>query len=75
MATKQTAGNNGFLKAAKKLFNAPTYAKVATLVNQSSVDAAQAWLKSQGLPTEPAAVLAGFEGSKTARNAAKAVQS
>jgi hypothetical protein len=41
---KQTAGNNAFLKATRKLFNDPTYKRVMGIVNTEGEQAARAWL-------------------------------
>ena len=62
--TKQTAANNPFLSACKKLFNKPIYAAMVSLMNSGEETlagreaACKAWLASRQLTTDPAAILA-----------------
>ncbi len=43
---KQTAGNNAFLKAVKKLWNTPIFKKASLLVNTEGEDAARAYVQT-----------------------------
>jgi hypothetical protein len=60
--TKQTAANNAFLAACKRLFNAPIAKRVAEILNDATIaDRAAAtrdYLQSVGVTTDPQAMLA-----------------
>jgi hypothetical protein len=51
--SQQTIANNAFLRAAKRLYNAPIYANVARLMNDEGESACKAYLASIGMPTDP----------------------
>jgi hypothetical protein len=59
---KQTAANNAFLAACRRLFNAPVAKRVAAILNDATLAdrdaAAREYLKSVGCTTDPAAMLA-----------------
>lgn len=59
---KQTAANNEFLAACKRLFNVPIFKRVSEIMNDSTVadrdEAVRSYLVSVGCPTDPAALLA-----------------